>query len=96
MLEPLNKNILFAFYDDISGGIFRDKSEGGIQLILQDQGGSKPRWGKILATGPNVTKELKKGDDILIEPLMWTNAFEHEGVKIWVTDETRVLLVRIP
>lgn len=87
---------MFAFYDEVTGGIFRDKSEAGIQLILQDQGGGEPRWGKIVAMGPNVTDELNSGDDILIEPLMWTNGLEHEGVKIWVTDETKILLVRTP
>jgi len=95
-MQPIRDGILFAFEDDVSKGMFDEKSEGGIILSRNaDSSTSSARWGKVLAVGPKVpTKEVDIGSRVLIEPMMWTEGFEHDGVKIWKTDYTKVMAIQ--
>ena len=95
MIKPIRKNILFIFLDEIVGGQFQTKTESGIILRSFDDSIKGERWGKVLAVGPEVT-EVNNGEDILIEALQWTEGFVHDGVKVWMTQEDKVLCVKIP
>lgn len=91
MLEPIRNNILFVFEDNVrSDGMFGEETESGIIYKTHNDSAGAPRWGTVLAVGPDVT-EIENGDRILIEPLMWTEGFVHDGVKIWQTNDEKVM-----
>lgn len=96
MLTPVRNGILFAFYDETTKKGFLDTSEGGIILGREsvDQMMNKARWGKVLAIGPDVKEEISVGDAILIAPLKWTTGFDHDGVRIWKTDDEQILALK--
>jgi hypothetical protein len=95
-IRPLGNAFLFVFLNETSGehGTFRPKNSGKIILAgtnLEGQADT-PRWGKVLAVGPKVT-EFGNGDIVLIEPLQWTQGFKHEDIRIWKSDEAKVMAV---
>lgn len=49
-------------------------------------------WAVVLTVGPKC-EEVKQGDYVIIEPMMHSNAFEYDGVQIYKSDETKVLIV---
>lgn len=90
-LKPLHNSILFVFFDDTAGVGFISKTRSGILMTNQDMSlQTIPRWGRVVAVGPEV-ETVKSGQYILIEPLMWTMGFEYDEVKIWKTDESKVM-----
>lgn len=94
MLIPLTNTILFAFLEEVSDGQFRERTSWGLELAMSpDQQAKNARWGRVLAIGPDIKSEVQPEDRIYIEPLMWTPGFEMDGVKIWRTDITKVLVV---
>ena len=95
MIEPLRNGILFTFVDGVSGGYFVEKTDWGFQLNAGDHESSSQngRWAKVLARGPEVPDDIKNGAYIFIEPLMWTDGFEFDGVKVWRTNADKVMLV---
>ena len=93
-IKPLRNNILFIFLDETSGpkGKFTDrKTKEGIILPILDSTQKHPRWGKVLAVGPDTT--VKVGEYILIEGLQWTFGVKLDDVKMWKTDDSRVIVV---
>jgi len=93
-LQPLGKNIIFAFLEQVSHDGFIPSSGGKIILTQQNLDHNRtPKWGMVLLTGPQVPADIKVGDYIFIEPLMWTPGFEVEGVKAWKTDSDKVMVV---
>ena len=100
-LRPLHKHILFQFVDDCARTIhnqrhFREQTDWGFEIQGQeafDISMKTARWGTVVAVGDEVT-EISPGDEILIEPLMWSNGISFEGETIWQTDITKVLATR--
>ena len=73
--------------------MFIEKSKAGFILTKMIDGqASSPRWGKVLAIGPNV-QDFNVDDLVLIEPGMWTSGFEFEKNKYWKSDDTKVIAV---
>lgn len=95
-MEPIRDSILFAFEDTVRQGMFDEVSSGGIILGKNsDSTTGSPRWAKVLAVGPDVdTNDIKIGGTVLIENLAWTEGFEHDGVKIWKTDVTKIMAIK--
>jgi len=97
-LVPLRKNFLFSFIDETtSDGMFISKTKSGLFMTkrgLQEQS-NFARWAKVMAIGSEVT-QFNNGDYVLIEPLKWTQGFVYEGVKIWKSDEDKVIMVTDP
>jgi co-chaperonin GroES (HSP10) len=94
IIKPLKNNVMFAFLDSTGGskGRFTPRSTAsGIILVpsLADQ--KKARWGEVLAAGPDA--DVSVGDFILVEALMWMEGTEVDGVKMWKTDDTKILVV---
>jgi co-chaperonin GroES (HSP10) len=93
-LEPISNNIMFYFLDSTGGskGKFTDRrTESGIIISTTDEGQKVPRWGKVVAVGPEA--QVAVGDFILVEALQWSFNTEFEGEKLWKTDDTRVIMV---
>ena len=95
MITPLFNGILFIFADDFKNGLFQEKTDWGFEIKGGHQNSSKEgRWGKVVALGPDISEEdIKKGDFIFVEPLMWTRGIKHDDMDIWKTDSTKVMLV---
>ncbi len=49
-------------------------------------------WAEVIVTG-NECEEIEVGDFICVEPQMWTNTFDLNGVMVRKTDETKVLAI---
>jgi len=89
--KALRDTIIFTFEDAVSKGKFMDKTESGIYLgFVREDTVKAPRPGRVHAIGPLV-RDVKVGDMILIEPLMWSDSYELEGVKYWNTAEEKVI-----
>jgi co-chaperonin GroES (HSP10) len=91
---PLKNNVMFKFLDETAGskGKFTDrKTEGGIILPTLDSSQKLPRWGKVVAVGPDA--QVAVGEYILIEALMWSFGTEVDGEKMWKTDDSKIVLV---
>ena len=98
-LRPLLSNIIFQFEDELAtaNGVkqFRETTSWGFDLRANfDNSTKSPRWGIVVAVGPDVSEEIKAGMAILIEPLKWTEGAELEGKYYWMTNEDQVLAVR--
>lgn len=93
-LKPIGKAFLFAFFNETYGGQFVERNKGSLILTNQDLDTQMKyaRWAKVLAAGNTVT-DFKNGDIVLIEPGMWTTGFTHEGVKVWKSDESKVIAI---
>jgi hypothetical protein len=93
MLQPLANFIYFIFEDDVTQTKFVNKTKAGILLVAgQGDQVNIPRWGTAISVGPDVTDVLP-GDYILVEKGMWTTSFETDGLKLWKTDDTKILCV---
>lgn len=93
-LYPLLNGILFVFNEQLEQGKFVEY-HGKVYVGKSDDSSIKnARWGKVIAIGPDVKDDgIKVGKHILIEPLAWTKGLEYDGIKIWRTDESRVMAV---
>jgi hypothetical protein len=90
-LKPIKDSILFTFVQTTRDGYFRNETDWGFKIAGSDYDSSKARWGLAEIVGPDC-KYVKPGDYIMIEPLKWTTAVEHEGKKYWRTAEAHVEL----
>jgi hypothetical protein len=93
-LRPLKNSFLFAFFNDTAQGLFFERNKGKIILTNKDWDsmGQFARWGRVLAVGPQVT-DFNVGEIVLIEAGKWTIGFEHEGVRIWKSDQEKVIAI---
>jgi co-chaperonin GroES (HSP10) len=92
-IRPLGNAVMFQFLDETSGpkGKFTDRrTEGGIILPTLDSGQKLPRWGRVLAAGPDAA--VQPGEYVLVEGLQWSFGTEVDGVKMWKTDDEKVIL----
>lgn len=91
MLSPIEKGIFFIFADETSSTHFKNKTESGLTIIGGPQS-DLPRWGGVIQVGSKV-EGIEVGDCILIEKGGWTQAFTNENIRMWKTDEDKVLAV---
>lgn len=103
-LRCIRNGILFAFLQNTnSKGYFEDQTSWGLKIVADKDGQgaghgsfdrsiSQGRWAKVLVVG-NECDEVQVGDYICIEPQMWTNSFEYDGVQIRKTDESKVMII---
>lgn len=92
-LKPIHNDILFVFADKVNSNSFVNTTSWGLEIINPVEDIKHTRWGKVTHIGPDITIDVKIGDYILIEPLMWTNRFEFEGNTFWKTNDYKVLAV---
>lgn len=92
-LKPFKNNVMFEFLDDTIGkqGHFHAKTSTGIILVSSVDANKVHRWGRVLASGPE--SEVIPGDLILVEALMWMEGNKVDGVRMWKTDDSRILAV---
>lgn len=96
MVKPINARVLFQFLEDLDNTSFKQKSDTGLFIIEnKDKQVGVPRWGKVLAVGPEAESEVSVGEYILIEALGWTNGMTIEGVndggRFWFTDLDKII-----
>lgn len=103
-LRCLHNGFLFAWLQlRTSEGYFVEQTKWGFSFAEVKDGNRagynslqrtlhEGHWGKVLTIGPEC-KEVKIGDYVMIEPMMHSNAFDYDGVKIFKSDESKVLLI---
>lgn len=91
MLKPLNTGVFFVFADETTHSAFANRTASGI-IIKGGPQADVPRWGAVVRVGEDVT-EVATGDCVLIEPGMWTTAFETDGLRMWKTDESKIICI---
>jgi hypothetical protein len=93
MLELIKDSIIFAFEDKVVRGTFVETADSGIYLGKDThRAATAMRWARVVAIGPEVY-DVRRGDRILIEPAMWTEGLEHDGVRLWRTIEKHVIAI---
>lgn len=92
-IKPLGNNVMFRFLDITGGakGRFTDTHRSGIILVPTVASQKVHRWGQVIASGPD--SAVAEGDYILVENLMWMEGTQVEGVKMWKTDDSKILAV---
>lgn len=92
-LQAFGNGIIFKFQDELLGGMFAQTTESGIYIPPSHQDTTQStRISTVVAVGPRV-KNVTVGDNVLIEPLKWTEHFVIDGQKFWKTDEDQVLAI---
>ena len=92
-LKPLGNVIIFQFIDEIMGKkrAFNDVTPSGIVIVGAASHQKNPRWGKVVASGPD--SGVKIDEYVLIEALKWTVSFNIDDNKHWKTESDFVLAV---
>ncbi len=92
-LLPLGNNVMFQFLESTGGdkGRFHGVTKSGIILSPTAEHQRKHKWGRVLFAGPKA--EVKEGDYILIESLMWMEGTKVDGIPMWKTDDSKILAV---
>ena len=93
-MKILYDTIAFVFSDSSNRKGFENVSAGGIVFSSFDHDAKASRWGIVTHIGPEC-KEVKVGDEILIENLRWTEGYEIEGQKQWFTNEKEVMGIKV-
>lgn len=93
-IKPINTKILFQFVEDVDS-VFHSRTKSGIHIV-QDKANqvNKPRWGKVLAIGPEVDM-ISVGDYIFIEAMGWTNGIEFDDATVWFTETKKVMCATV-
>ena len=92
MLKAINSDILFKFVQKIQNGSFVNETNWGLTVNNPVEDVKQARWAEVLHIGPEVDYEdIKVGEYVLIEPLMWTNKISYNGTDYWKTNETKIL-----
>lgn len=92
-IRPLRNVVMFEFLDETIGakGAFVPSSYGSRIALVAGQSLQKSnRWGRVLAVGPDAG--VKVNDFILIEGLMWMEGTTIDGVKMWKTDDSKIIV----
>lgn len=99
-LKPLHNQIFFRFNESIISNekgqkMFETETHSGITVMANiEDSTSTPKWGEVIKVGDYVT-EVAVGDQILIEPLMWTNGIKMKNEDtFWKTDEDKIIGIR--
>jgi co-chaperonin GroES (HSP10) len=85
---------MFQFIEETGGsrGSFTERPlSSGIIIPAVASKQKVHRWGKAIAVGPKA--EVQVGDYILIEALMWMEGTQIDGVKMWKTDDSKILAI---
>lgn len=102
--RALRNTFLFAFLQNQNRhGWFEEQTDWGFNVLAHkdpnkeghaafDRTLKQGRWGKVLLIGPKC-ETVKVGDYVCLEPMMWTNGFDHDGISIHKSDETKVMLI---
>ena len=89
-IRAIDNSIIFKFVDAISNKSFDNKTPWGFIIKNAVFDMKTPRWGEIIATGPDVDECLKNAKYILIQQLRWTNGVDYAGCTYWRTDDTSI------
>lgn len=93
-IRPLNDKILFKFVDTLKKGFFTEQHSSGIIIDLgknHKDSSSLCRLVEVVEVGPNVPN-ISKGDMVVVQALMWTNAFRvGAGKQLWMTENKHIL-----
>jgi len=95
-IRTLGNKILFQFLEATSKnkrGTFENKTDWGFDIGNSfDETAKLPRWGVVVAIGPDVKEEgIVPGVKVFIEELKWTNSVDVDGEPVWQTDEDCIL-----
>lgn len=92
-LKVLRNNILFKFVQDLNDGKFQAKTDWNFIVKATNDDPKFARWAEIVDVGADVT-DVKKGNFILIEPLMWTVGMELDNsTKVWATNRDKIIAI---
>lgn len=93
-LTPVGNTVLFKFLDETNGksGMFSERSRSGLIIPKLQSTQKGERWAEVLAVGPNA-QDVKVGEFILIEPLMWTVGSVYNDQKVWKTNPDKIMVV---
>ena len=94
-IKALGDSILFQFVDSARGGMFTPRLSDIIQVeIASIDTQDSPRWGIVVAVGPNVGEEIEVGKYVLVDGLKWTTAIElPDKSKLWKTTYPNVSVI---
>lgn len=93
-VRAIGNKVVFKFSDEVQSNRFTNVTESGIVYKNTEDTVNQPRWGIVLSIGPDVKENIKVGDEVLIEPLRWTEKLSVDGASFWATTENDIILVK--
>jgi len=98
-LTAMRSDIIFQFeqtHRHVGDGkaisqAFQESTDWGFEFHKFSETTSEPRWGTVIAVGPECDPDIVVGAKILIDALKWTNHTVHEDQQYWKTSEEFVL-----
>ena len=92
MFNPIKTGIFFMFIEEVNNGRFMNSTSSGLIINSNDKTQLVPRWGKVIAVGPDVT-DVEPDMFVLVDAVKWTEGIPFRNFKFWKTEESHVLLV---
>ena len=94
-LKILKNNIVFQFLEEVnSNNEFNQTSSSGLIKVVEaaEKQVNKPRWGEVVAFGPDV-ENVVVGDFVFLQPLAWTTSIMFNDERIWLSTDASVLAI---
>jgi co-chaperonin GroES (HSP10) len=92
MFNPIKTGIFFMFIEEVNNGRFMNSTSNGLIINSNDKTQLIPRWGKVIAVGPDVT-DVEPDMFVLVDAGKWTEGIPFKNIKFWKTEESHVLLI---
>jgi co-chaperonin GroES (HSP10) len=94
-ITPLTDKIYFKFTENVTSTGFMPKTKNGF-LITDVHGYQEihsPKWGEVIAHGPDVNEEIKSHKYILVEPGKWSPGINFDSDRFWMSEENFIMAV---
>jgi co-chaperonin GroES (HSP10) len=92
-ITPIYDNVIFKFVEEVTSTRFINSASSGLIMTSDDKNQTSfPRWGHVLAIGPDCL-DTKPNDYILIEGGKWTPSFYLGDNCCWKTDESMIIAI---
>ncbi len=94
---PIRNHFIFQFESKRTKHMgvnqFQEETDWGFEFVRVDDTTQSARWVTVLAVGPECDPNVQPGMRVLLDKLMWSEAFEVDGEEYWRSDSDQVLLI---
>lgn len=89
-LVLFRNDFTFKFVDKVTSDGFFDQGSENI-ITFSDKTDNKRAREVIIEEVGTKCQYVKTGDRVILEALMWTVGFKHNGEKTWISNEDKIL-----
>lgn len=94
-ITPLADKLYFKFVENVTSTGFMPQTKNG--FLITDMHGFQeihhPKWGKLIACGPEVSEEIRNSTYVLVEPGKWSPGVRFDSDRFWISEEQFIMAV---